>query len=756
MTADNASELLDVVIVGFDVNDDGTILAGLGRVFKMDEVRGRQLLDNLPSTIARQVPEVRARYLLRALRMIHARVEIRDASGNTVELKEQAPPKPAPAPAATRPKPKPKPTPADVPPPKPDAAPAVLAPATAPAPGVEAALRLPTAPTALSAPSAAQVSSPSDVTRPRASRTTLSEGQPIPPALAAQLAATERPPLPPPPAATAQLSASDLQPPVAGAPMHAEPSDAVNAPMPGHGAGTADPDESMVGGWGALGSKDPSYISPPSPVAARPAIAAPLPPPQAPPPPPPLDDTPGEDRLSLDPMGATAASQGAPGYDRGPDPLAMTAPQPKGDAGAPGKPAFDALNMSVPKPNAHDHHAPDPLALTAPQPKGDLGAIDRGGFDPLALTAPQPAPGPEDAGARNRQQAPPGFTHGGLEAPSADAAAGEDGNIAFEGGDDRLSLAPPDEVGGAAGDDGPMEVLTGYEQPSRESVDGYRHPVARSGEVPGADSALAAAAHPGYQRVERDARDTRPFWATIGEAMTLPFMGTGTGWVIAIALWSAVVGAVSVLFDIIPGTPGTIIGGLCTVWLFGSVVAFAADYYRTCVWAVLRHHEAPTERPALALLYGEYLGNAVHFVFFGLLAFMPLLGWSYLQLGDDDSSTRAFVTSPITLLLLAAPNLYFPMALATAALGNRASAIWHVGFGINALSRAPLEYAAILVASTCASLLAAAPCVIAGAVLELQGWFFLATLGFPLAISSGIQGGLMGHLMRARPETFGE
>lgn len=853
MPADQPNDLLDVVIVGFDVDDDGTILAGLGRVFKMDEARGRKLLDNLPSTIARGVPVVRARYLTRALGMIDARVEVRDPEGNVIELpvEPQPQPKPAPKPAkrAAPPKPQPKPkpkatterAPAPSSPPAPElpapglpetpaAAPADAMPSDAP-PSVSPPVVPPPAapsppattpatlgePTMVSAPGHGQPAAVrgDDLARPRASRTTLAEGQPLPPVVSAQLAATERPPpLAAEPETTPVLLGELPAPSAPEAPIPAPTlpnsldTDA-DADAGGDLAGAASKSESMVGAWGGLSTKDPSYISaapggppaPPTPAPDDPAASA--------------GGKDAEPRFDALVLGGDAAADDA----MKPDPLALTAPQPSArpEAGADalalmvpkpgGRPKADPLALTAPQSAADPFKRPlDPLALTAPNPAGGApGHADAKplGIDPmtasevavltrdeagLAITAPlekvrDPSLAGKDLAASFKDfikrdhdeapvrvgkpnDAPPGFTHGGLDAPGGGVAAragatpveGADGNLALgvDGDGDRISLAPRDDTGVSLPGKRPMEVLTDYEQPSSESVQGYRHPVGRSGDIPAGDSPLAPAAHPGYREVERSAHDTRPFWATMGEGMMLPFMGSGTGWIIAISAWSAVVGGVSILFDVIPGMLGAIVGAALTVWLSGSVVAFAADYYRTCVWAVLGHHEAPSEKPSLEHLYGEYLGNSLQYVAFGIIGFLPLIAWSALQAWDDAASMRAFVTSPVTLLLLAAPSAYFPMALATAALGNRPSAIWHIGFGVSALMRAPLEYAFILLISMGASVFAATGFVIVGALLEMQGWFFLAALGFPMAIGCGIQGGLMGHLMRAQPETFGE
>jgi hypothetical protein len=44
--------------------------------------------------------------------------------------------------------------------------------------------------------------------------------------------------------------------------------------------------------------------------------------------------------------------------------------------------------------------------------------------------------------------------------------------------------------------------------------------------------------------------------------------------------------------------------------------------------------------------------------------------------------------------------------------------------------------------------------MIAGAALGVMGQVAMLTLGFPLSVSHGVLGALMGHLVRARGEIF--
>lgn len=745
VTADNASDLLDVVIVGFRVSDDAAILAGLQRVFKMDETNGRRLLDNLPNTIARKVPLVRARYLGRALNMIQAEVEVRDQAGKLVELPAEAAaatPRPAAA-SATRsqsPPPAAEPTPAPAPAP----APSAQGPAgTSQGLGDAVPLKAPAEPTVVSSPNSAPEAAAVAQTAPRVHRgahITLPQGQPAPGSpdgpTGLPTAPTERPAAPAttatPPhvsltgqAAPTLLSRADPpQPPQPtvddydfGSP--AEPANvaAPTAPTDVAAGVAGSPDESTVGAWGDLSIDDPSYILPPPTSGSQIDVSE-----------------------RPDPLATAAASLDGQSGD-----LVIEA---HGAGDSPGLSA-DAIGLAA--------TAPESLAPELPEAGQDIADPFKDFVDRM------PEPPPEDPTAP--AGAPAGFMPGSIDLSSDDAGsdmagpnavADTDGNLELDSkADDHISLAP--SSGASLRGKQPLEVLTDHEQPTSASIDNYRHPVGRSGDIPRGDSPLAPAAHPGYQPSGRPRHDMRPFWATMGEGMMLPFMGTGTAWIIAISLWSACVGGTSILFKILPGVLGSLVAGLATVGLFGSVIAFAADYHRTCMWTVLSNREAPDESPSLERIYGEYLGSGVHFLLFAVVSYSPLIFWTWMQPWDDGgTSTRAFLTSPITIGLVGMPHIYFPMALGTAALGNRTAAIWQIGFGTAALFRVPLEYSFIVAISAGATIFSAAGFIIAGAILEMQGPFFLAAMGFPIAIGCGIQGGLMGHLMRARPEAFEE
>ena len=105
-------------------------------------------------------------------------------------------------------------------------------------------------------------------------------------------------------------------------------------------------------------------------------------------------------------------------------------------------------------------------------------------------------------------------------------------------------------------------------------------------------------------------------------------------------------------------------------------------------------------------------------------------------------------------LLIFIPYFYWPMGVGLAALNNDSAAIWNVSTGVRAIVRAPLEYTAIVLVGALAFSISWATLLACGSILGVTGPVLSGTLGFPLAISHGLQGALMGHLVRARAEVF--
>jgi hypothetical protein len=112
------------------------------------------------------------------------------------------------------------------------------------------------------------------------------------------------------------------------------------------------------------------------------------------------------------------------------------------------------------------------------------------------------------------------------------------------------------------------------------------------------------------------------------------------------------------------------------------------------------------------------------------------------------------VTDPMTWLFAILPYFYWPMGVGLTAINNDFSAIWNLPTGFRAILRAPLEYVAIGATGAVAFVTSWIALLIGGSLVGISGAVLSATIGFPLAISHGLQGALMGHLVRARAEIF--
>jgi hypothetical protein len=134
---------------------------------------------------------------------------------------------------------------------------------------------------------------------------------------------------------------------------------------------------------------------------------------------------------------------------------------------------------------------------------------------------------------------------------------------------------------------------------------------------------------------------------------------------------------------------------------------------------------------------------------------IPLIAWitsSMIENGFD--SLPELWLHPLTWLLFLVPCFYWPMGVALTALSNDFAAIWNVPAGLRAFARAPVEYAVIVVIGVMTFVAAGIALLLFGAALGVTGVEITGTLGFPLAVSHGIQGALMGNLVRARGEIF--
>jgi hypothetical protein len=111
---------------------------------------------------------------------------------------------------------------------------------------------------------------------------------------------------------------------------------------------------------------------------------------------------------------------------------------------------------------------------------------------------------------------------------------------------------------------------------------------------------------------------------------------------------------------------------------------------------------------------------------------------------------------PLSWLLLLMPYFYWPMGVGMTALNNDFAAIWNVPAGLRIIARAPAEYTVIVGIGVMSFFAAGIALVLFGSALGITGSVIVGTLGFPLAVSHGIQGALVGHLVRSRSEIFEE
>jgi hypothetical protein len=252
----------------------------------------------------------------------------------------------------------------------------------------------------------------------------------------------------------------------------------------------------------------------------------------------------------------------------------------------------------------------------------------------------------------------------------------------------------------------------------------------------------------------RTSADVRSFWETIGDGFALPLRGPGLYWVFSIAVLSVAVSVLSLLGSVVP-----MFGTIVTVFANVCVLAFACDYYRVCFWAPASNEDVIDRKPDFdpARLLNHYIKSGIHLFLFMLASqvlLIAFIGYQIASTGMGWETLHDLVTHPVLWLLVLFPYYYWTMGVALTALTSNFSAIWNVPAGIRAIARAPLEYTFIVgvgfavFAVTCTCL------VLFGSLFGATGAMLSGSIGGPLALSHGIQGALMGHLVRARPEVF--
>ena len=241
------------------------------------------------------------------------------------------------------------------------------------------------------------------------------------------------------------------------------------------------------------------------------------------------------------------------------------------------------------------------------------------------------------------------------------------------------------------------------------------------------------------------------FWESFGEALMFPWPGSGVAWLIGIGIWAVAVNLLTALAQEVRIASWSllVIGN-------SSLLAICADYHRRCMWGVANSEVSLDEGPdfdPLRILHG-YLRSGASLTLFLLVSQIPLTSWFLSELFEDGASGISLLFSKKFWLLGCLPALYWPMAVATAALYNRDSGVWFMPVGLRAIVRAPLEYIAIGSVGAFVFLCPWLVCALLARAAGLPGVFVLAVAGLPLAASHAVMGALTGQLMRAKPDLF--
>lgn len=708
-------EVFDVVLLGFDDGGLEAPAAGLQRVFGIDERAAERVLANLPTTVQRGVSAVRATYFMRALALIGGRAETRDRQGLVVDLQADNHPD----------------TVVD---PQPAGSLGTKKPATEPTvgPGVGSKTRSAdetseqdrgTATTPSGAPGGAFATGRTRL-QVIGSETAPSSPAPSPGVLRTQLAHASEP-LDPAPAPGPALIDS------ANSPGHGAPqrtlmwgsTDANPGRTPMHGADPAYKPTQHGGAQIGTRASTPAQGAPASDLKG--ALASSRLPRHA--------STLGKDVLDVldvgpDGGGTRRVSLGDDRAEHGPSARGISA----------------ALLDEPPTPSPDESgHRPEPGAGLAKR------ACDEGwkGLPPPLLTAAEIARRwPRAAQPQPQRRSPPPRDQPRQPEPGVDPQEGPTG----------MSLA---------GEDANLSVMGAWEQPGSATAQRYQHPVVPQG-IPlmsprdmGALSDLAPSAGPSYRPHHGGHHGEGPvsagssFWESIGHGLTLPFLGTGTLWIVGMCVWSILAGALTAAAARLPNH--LVLASLVISVLAGSsLVAFSADFFRACFWAVLEGKgdldRAPSASPARFL--DQYVIGGFHLIFFAVAAAVPVGAWGFWIL-KGSGTAEDLMRSPVTWGLILFPFAYWPMALSTAAVGQRLSAVWMLGPGLMAIMRAPLAYLTVVGLGALAFTCAGAVFAILGK-LTGQPWIITMSAGFPVAIGAGIEGALMGHVVRANPDLF--
>jgi len=249
---------------------------------------------------------------------------------------------------------------------------------------------------------------------------------------------------------------------------------------------------------------------------------------------------------------------------------------------------------------------------------------------------------------------------------------------------------------------------------------------------------------------EEPAEHARSFWAALPDAAILPFRGPGLRWL----GWCAGASLVYAGLMVAVGWLG-VLGYLVSFLLSGVLLGLVAGYFRACLWGALSGDDEPDNMPEpdVTGLLDDYLVPGLLLDAFLLLSQIAFLAWLVTSMRQGADLVH-LMAHPVGWILLVGPVLYWPVGLGMMALESRTLAFWDFFRGIGIAVRAPLELMAVVAVSLAAWVL---PLVAFGTLSITTGLVGAVVLspvvvGVPLAYSHAVQGAMVGHLFRTRPE----
>jgi hypothetical protein len=267
---------------------------------------------------------------------------------------------------------------------------------------------------------------------------------------------------------------------------------------------------------------------------------------------------------------------------------------------------------------------------------------------------------------------------------------------------------------------------------------------------PSAAPVRVAPAMPAQRQLPTPVHDGS-FWEGFADALMYPWQGRGVAWLISIALWSVCVHLLTAMSQVVP----FVSWGLLFM-ANSSLLAFAADYHRRCMWGVANAEQPLEEGPDFdpTRIWHGYMRSGANLSVFLIVSQIPLVSWVISAVSSDGIGGLAVLLSKRFWLLACLPALYWPMAVATASLYNRFSGVWYLPVGLRAIARAPLEYLVIFATGAFVFLCPWLVCALIARAAGLPSAFVLAISGLPLAASHGVMGALTGQLMQAKSDLF--